>query len=123
MGNAKSDLMCPHCDKKIELEFDDVTKEVKKIKGASWKSILTEVDEVHWTDSHESGFLMKCDCGKHSVVYDLFKPPTLKMGKMTYLTRTESDLSENQMIGIFCSKCREAFLGKDFTCPTCGTGF
>lgn len=112
---GKVSIICPHCNKqKLEIHYKDKKEnKIKKVKGGDWDFILTRVDESHWVTDHTQGINVKCKCGKHSLVYGIFG------GNDTI--RIENEVAEEQILGGFCTECRQAYLGRSLVCPTCGS--
>lgn len=116
---GKSSIVCPHCGKqKIEVEFDDKKRGIKKVKGVEyWSPVLTRVDDTRWTafETLEYGYGVnaKCKCGKYSLLFDFLDDP-----KSISVKR---ELPENQIASWFCDSCRAAYAGQKIVCPTCGT--
>jgi uncharacterized protein YbaR (Trm112 family) len=124
---AKVSIVCPHCNKqKLEIHYEDEKEiKIKKVKGGTWDFILTKVDESHWTADPTKGIDVKCKCGKHSLVYGIFRrhDAILVHGVFRGLDaiRIENEVTEHQILGGFCTECREAYLGRTLVCPTCGS--
>ena len=111
---ANLEIVCPYCNKqKLQVQYEDKKeKRIKKVKGGDWDSILTQVDESHWTDNPEHGISVKCKCGGQSILTGIFHGPNS--------VQIKTDVQENQLLGGFCQKCRKAFVATTYTCPICG---
>ena len=110
---GKTEIVCSHCGKqKIQVQTDEKKRTVKKVKGGSWDTLLTQVDESHWRDDHALGIVVRCKCGKYTFLYDFVDNPNM--------IRVEDRARENQSFSGFCQACAKAFIAQVPECPSCG---
>ena len=115
---GKASIVCAHCEKqKLEVEFDDKQRRIKKVKGADyWFPVLTKVNDSHWTafetPGHGHGVNVKCKCGQYSLLFDFLDDPKA--------ITVKHELPEDQIASWFCNSCRAAFAGQKLECPNCG---
>ncbi|MFW9813125.1 MAG: hypothetical protein ACFFF9_11765 [Candidatus Thorarchaeota archaeon] len=109
----KEQTVCPHCGKKSKIEYDPVNG-IKKL-DRPWQPIIQLTGQNEWDESWKIGIAIECKCKKSFFVYNL--------GEEDAPLNVLPKISPDQILPVFCQKCKQAFIDPDLICPTCGTNF